>query len=88
MQAATNLIPPIAWLNVSTNTADTNGLWQYTDYSATNMVYECFTNLVYTNSISPPTLGSTNVPVAIGTNVACEYVPATPMRFYRAAVAQ
>jgi hypothetical protein len=31
VQAATNLVPPIAWVNVSTNTAGTNGQWTFTD---------------------------------------------------------
>jgi uncharacterized repeat protein (TIGR03803 family) len=31
IQATTNLSPPIAWQNVSTNVADANGAWQLTD---------------------------------------------------------
>jgi hypothetical protein len=31
IQAATNLAPPIAWVNVSTNTAGTNGQWTFAD---------------------------------------------------------
>jgi uncharacterized repeat protein (TIGR03803 family) len=31
IQAAVNLTPPIAWQNVSTNVADANGAWQFTD---------------------------------------------------------
>jgi uncharacterized delta-60 repeat protein len=31
LQTATNLQPPIQWLPVLTNAADTNGLWQFTD---------------------------------------------------------
>jgi len=31
LQSSTNLLPPIAWLPVVTNTADTNGVWQFTD---------------------------------------------------------
>lgn len=31
IQAATNLTPPVAWQNVSTNVADANGAWQFTD---------------------------------------------------------
>ena len=31
IQAATNLAPPINWQNVSTNIADANGVWQFTD---------------------------------------------------------
>ena len=35
VQAATNLTPPVAWVNVSTNTAGADGQWTYTD-SSTN----------------------------------------------------
>ena len=31
VQAATNLSPPVVWLNVSTNFTGYNGAWQYTD---------------------------------------------------------
>jgi hypothetical protein len=31
VQAATNLAPPVAWINVSTNTAGTDGRWTFTD---------------------------------------------------------
>ncbi len=31
MQVATNLTPPTVWQTVSTNVADTNGTWQFTD---------------------------------------------------------
>jgi uncharacterized delta-60 repeat protein len=31
LQTATNLTPPIQWLPVVTNAADTNGVWQFTD---------------------------------------------------------
>ena len=31
LQTATNLAPPVQWLPLLTNTADTNGLWQFTD---------------------------------------------------------
>jgi uncharacterized delta-60 repeat protein len=31
LQSATNLTPPIQWLPVLTNAADTNGVWQFTD---------------------------------------------------------
>lgn len=31
VQAATDLTPPVAWQNISTNVADTNGAWQFTD---------------------------------------------------------
>jgi len=36
VEAATNLLSPIAWRTVSTNIAGTNGLWSYTDFTATN----------------------------------------------------
>jgi uncharacterized repeat protein (TIGR03803 family) len=84
MQATTNLAPPISWQTISTNVADTNGSWQFTDFSLTNTIYECLTNLVYTNSLLPLP-GDINPPTPIGTNVSCGYVPAVPMRFYRAA---
>jgi hypothetical protein len=29
-------MPPVVWTPVSTNTADINGLWQFTDTQATN----------------------------------------------------
>lgn len=31
VQSATNLTPPIQWQSLLTNTADTNGVWQFTD---------------------------------------------------------
>jgi hypothetical protein len=31
LQSATNLLPPIQWLPVLTNAADTNGVWQFMD---------------------------------------------------------
>ena len=34
VQAATNLSPPVTWLNVSTNLSAANGTWQYTDTNA------------------------------------------------------
>ena len=36
MQVATNLSTPIYWTTLSTNVADTNGLWQCTNSGATN----------------------------------------------------
>jgi autotransporter-associated beta strand protein len=36
IQATTNLAPPIVWATISTNTAATNGLFQYIDLNATN----------------------------------------------------
>ena len=35
IQAASNLISPIAWQNISTNVADVNGAWQFTDSNNT-----------------------------------------------------
>jgi hypothetical protein len=32
----TNLQPPIGWLPLTTNTADTNGLFNFSDAQATN----------------------------------------------------
>jgi len=39
IQAATNLMPPIDWTTISTNTADSNGLFDVSDLNATN--YGC-----------------------------------------------
>ncbi|HEY1662150.1 MAG TPA: immunoglobulin domain-containing protein [Verrucomicrobiae bacterium] len=36
LEATTNLLSPDDWIPVTTNTPDTNGLWQFTDTSATN----------------------------------------------------
>ena len=36
MQAVTNLTPPLHWQTLSTNTAGTNGLFEFTDLGATN----------------------------------------------------
>ena len=36
VDATTNLAPPVVWTTISTNTADINGLWQFTDQQATN----------------------------------------------------
>jgi hypothetical protein len=36
VDATTNLAPPVVWTTVSTNVADINGLWQFTDMQATN----------------------------------------------------
>jgi len=38
LDATTDLTPPVIWTTISTNTADINGLWQYTDQQATNYV--------------------------------------------------
>lgn len=35
IQAATGLTPPVVWQNVSTNFADANGAWQFTDSNTT-----------------------------------------------------
>lgn len=83
MLATTNLAPPVPWLTVSTNVADTNGNWQFTDPIMTNGYWQ--TNLVYggTNS-SPPGPGNTGPTNVIGTNVSFNN---NAMRFYRAATA-
>lgn len=39
IDAATNLIPPIAWTTISTNAAGTNGMFSFTDTNADN--YSC-----------------------------------------------
>jgi autotransporter-associated beta strand protein len=36
VEATLDLMPPVVWTPVSTNTADINGLWQFTDTQATN----------------------------------------------------
>ena len=36
VETTTNLVPPVDWMPISTNVADTNGLWQFTDTQATN----------------------------------------------------
>jgi hypothetical protein len=36
LQAATNLLLPVNWLPIATNTPGSNGVWQFTDLSATN----------------------------------------------------
>jgi hypothetical protein len=36
LESATNLLLPIDWLDLATNTLDTNGDWQFTDLQATN----------------------------------------------------
>ena len=46
IQAATNLTPPIAWINTNTNTADINGLFNFNDVGNTNS-----TNLFYRTMI-------------------------------------
>jgi uncharacterized repeat protein (TIGR03803 family) len=37
IQATANLLPPITWSNLSTNTANTNGAWQFTEAIGTNV---------------------------------------------------
>jgi hypothetical protein len=85
MQAATNLVPPVVWQNVSTNVADTNGTWQFTDSLTNGGVFAfCQTNLVYasTNGSPFPGPGQTSPTNVIGTNVTCD---CHLLRFYRAA---
>jgi len=36
LEAATNLVPPVGWEPVDTNTLGTNGLWQFTDTQVTD----------------------------------------------------
>jgi uncharacterized repeat protein (TIGR03803 family) len=36
VQSATSLVPPVTWQNVSTNVADANGGWQFTQTNLTN----------------------------------------------------
>jgi len=42
VQSTPNLTPPVVWLPVSTNTADINGLWQFTDTQATNYLQQFY----------------------------------------------
>jgi len=42
VEATTNLTPPVVWVPVSTNTADINGLWQFTDTQATNYLQQFY----------------------------------------------
>jgi len=35
VQFTTNITPPVTWQNVSTNIADANGAWQFTDSNNT-----------------------------------------------------
>ena len=84
MQAATNLAAsPIPWQNVSTNLADTNGVWQFTDALTNGGVFsQLQTNLLYAGGGSgPPNFGS-NTNAVIGTNVTAN---TQVVRFYRAA---
>ncbi len=39
VQATANLAPPVIWQNVSTNIADVNGAWQFTDVNNTSTRY-------------------------------------------------
>jgi ribosomal protein S11 len=52
MQAATNLVSPIFWQTVSTNVADTNGLWQFTD-SLTNVTFNYTAMRFYRAATAP-----------------------------------
>jgi hypothetical protein len=36
VEAATNLLPPVNWWPLATNTLGTNGVWQFTDEQSTN----------------------------------------------------
>ncbi len=36
LESATNLASPVDWLYITTNTPGTNGVWQFTDWQATN----------------------------------------------------
>lgn len=87
MLSTTNLLSPITnWMTISTNIVGPGGTWDVTDFSITNMVYVCLTNLVYDGGgggILPPPPGFTNN--IIGTNIWCGWVR-EPTRFYRAAI--
>jgi xanthomonalisin len=42
LEAATNLLPPVNWVFLATNTLDTNGVWQFTDSQATNFTQQFY----------------------------------------------
>lgn len=42
VEATLDLTPPVVWTPVSTNTADINGLWQFTDTQATNYTQQFY----------------------------------------------
>jgi hypothetical protein len=42
LDATTNLIPPIGWLPVATNTLGTNGIWLFTDTNAVNFMRQFY----------------------------------------------
>ena len=82
MQSSTDLAPPVAWETVSTNVADSNGDWQFTDDLPTNLVYGMFTNYTYSGNFNI-NLEATNI--ITGTNISYGYVPEYPHTFYRIA---
>ena len=42
IQVTTHLTPPVDWQNVSTNVADANGAWQFTDVISTTRFYRSY----------------------------------------------
>jgi hypothetical protein len=42
VQAASEIVPAMAWTAVSTNTADANGQWTFTDESAGSQIQRYF----------------------------------------------
>ena len=48
LETTTNLVSPVSWSPVATNTFDTNGIWQFTDTQATN-----FTQQFYRLELAP-----------------------------------
>jgi uncharacterized repeat protein (TIGR03803 family) len=76
-------VPMTNWTVISTNLADSSGLWQVTDPISFSSTYVCQTNLIYDGCGGfDPNCTSTNI---IGTNVSCGDVLDSKM-FYRLAV--
>lgn len=48
VEATLDLTPPVVWTPVSTNTADINGLWQFTDTQATNYTQQFYRSVYRT----------------------------------------
>jgi len=48
IQTTTNLLPPITWSNISTNTADINGMFNFNDLNSTN-----YTDRYYQTEVQP-----------------------------------
>jgi hypothetical protein len=42
LEANTNLLPTGSWIPIATNTLGTNGVWSFTDPSATNLPFQFY----------------------------------------------